>query len=164
MPSWANVYDASTVLKPGLYDVVYTGIGALCWLPDIKQWAKVVAELSKPDGRLSIREGHPILWAIDHRITSAPTVGYPYFELEKPMEFDFGGTFAETDHVFQNTKTAEWNHGMGEIVQAVIDAGMISTGLAEHRRILYCALPQHMAQTAPFGMFLQSTSGYAVLT
>ena len=44
---------------------MYTGIGALCWLPDIRRWAGVVAALLKPGGRLFMREGHPMLWAID---------------------------------------------------------------------------------------------------
>ena len=46
------------------FDLVYTGIGALCWLPDIRRWAQVVADLLRPGGRLFIREGHPVLWAL----------------------------------------------------------------------------------------------------
>ncbi len=49
----------------GRFDLVYTGIGALCWLPDVQRWAGVVAALLRPGGRLFMREGHPVLWAID---------------------------------------------------------------------------------------------------
>ncbi len=49
------------------FDLVFTGIGALCWLPDIRRWAGVVAELLAPGGRLFIREGHPMLWALAER-------------------------------------------------------------------------------------------------
>jgi len=31
------------VLGAGCCDVVYTGIGAICWLPDIRRWAAIVA-------------------------------------------------------------------------------------------------------------------------
>src|SRR5215470_12114956 len=41
----AEVYDALTVLEPRSFDLVYTGIGALGWLPDIARWAAVVAGL-----------------------------------------------------------------------------------------------------------------------
>jgi SAM-dependent methyltransferase len=41
----ADVYDAAQVLPPGEFDLVFTGIGALCWLPSVARWAEVVQEL-----------------------------------------------------------------------------------------------------------------------
>ena len=41
----ADVYSAPDVLPRGAFDLVYTGIGALCWLPSVAQWAEVVSEL-----------------------------------------------------------------------------------------------------------------------
>src|SRR5438270_13206705 len=38
----ANVYEAATATGE-TFDIVYTGIGALNWLPDIRAWVKVVA-------------------------------------------------------------------------------------------------------------------------
>ncbi len=35
---------------------LYTGVGALCWLPNVANWARVVADLIRPGGRLFIRE------------------------------------------------------------------------------------------------------------
>jgi SAM-dependent methyltransferase len=55
----ADLYAAPDVLGRGGFDLVFTGIGALCWLPDIGRWAEVVAALLRPGGRLFIREGHP---------------------------------------------------------------------------------------------------------
>jgi hypothetical protein len=43
---------------------VYTGVGALCWLPNIRAWAGVIASLLRPGGRLFMREGHPMLWTL----------------------------------------------------------------------------------------------------
>ena len=40
----ADVYDAVTALGGRRFDVVYTGTGALLWLPDIARWAQVVAD------------------------------------------------------------------------------------------------------------------------
>ena len=51
------------------FDLVFTGIGALCWLPSVSRWAEVVAELLRPGGRLFIREGHPMLWSLDESHT-----------------------------------------------------------------------------------------------
>jgi SAM-dependent methyltransferase len=61
----AEVYGAAEVLGAGQFDLVYTGVGALCWLPGVARWAAVVAELLRPGGRLFIREGHPMLWGLD---------------------------------------------------------------------------------------------------
>jgi SAM-dependent methyltransferase len=141
----AAVYDAPGALGPELFDLVYTGIGALCWLPDIARWARVVAGLLRPGGRLFIREGHPVLWALDDpRPDGLLAVEYPYFEREEPMVFDEGGTYVETDAVFTHNRTHEWNHGLGEIVTALMAAGMDLTGLVEHDSVPWDALPGQM--------------------
>ena len=61
----ADVYDAVAVLEAESFDLVFTGIGALCWLPDVGRWAATVAGLLRPGGRLFLREGHPMLWSLD---------------------------------------------------------------------------------------------------
>jgi 2-polyprenyl-3-methyl-5-hydroxy-6-metoxy-1,4-benzoquinol methylase len=60
----SELYDAVSALGAERFDLVYTGIGALCWLPDIRRWAHVVAKLLRPGGRLFIREGHPVLGSV----------------------------------------------------------------------------------------------------
>jgi len=141
----AEVYDAPGALGPEPFDLVYTGIGALCWLPDIARWARVVAGLLRPGGRLFIREGHPVLWALDDpRPDGLLAVEYPYFEREEAMVFDEGGTYVETDAVFSHNRTHEWNHGLGEIVTALMAAGMDLTGLVEHDSVPWDALPGQM--------------------
>jgi SAM-dependent methyltransferase len=141
----AEVYDAVKVLGPGSFDLVYTGIGALCWLPRIRPWAVVVAGLLRPGGRLFLREGHPMLWAMeDGRPDGLLAVEYPYFERDEPSVFDEGGTYVETDAVFTHNLTHEWNHGIGELVTALLDAGLALTGLAEHDSVPWEALPGQM--------------------
>jgi len=141
----AEVYDAPGALGPEPFDLVYTGIGALCWLPDIARWARVVAGLLRPGGRLFIREGHPVLWALDDpRPDGLLAVEYPYFEREEAMVFDEGGTYVDTDAVFTYNRTHEWNHGLGEIVTALMAAGMDLTGLVEHDSVPWDALPGQM--------------------
>ena len=140
----ADVYDAVAALGGRTFDLVYTGIGALCWLPSVSRWAVVVAELLTPGGRLFLREGHPMLWSLDERHTDALVVDYDYFERPEPMVFDEQGTYVETEVQFQNTVTHVWNHGLGEIVTALLDAGMQLTGLVEHDSVPWEALPGQM--------------------
>jgi len=128
-----DVYAAPDLLGRGQFELVYTGIGALCWLPDIRRWAEVVAALLAPGGRLFIREGHPMLWALaDERDDGLLVVDYPYFERPEPMVFDSDSTYATTEATFANTTTHEWNHGLAEIITALMDAGLDLTALAEH--------------------------------
>jgi SAM-dependent methyltransferase len=143
----ADAYDAVKVLGAGQFDLVYTGIGALCWLPDIQRWAQVVAGLLKPGGRLFIREGHPMLWALaDPRPDGLLVVDLPYFERPEPTIWDEGGTYVATDTVFENNVSAEWNHGLGETVTALLAAGMTLTGLAEHDSVPWDAMPGQMEE------------------
>ncbi|GAA2638001.1 class I SAM-dependent methyltransferase [Paractinoplanes durhamensis] len=140
----SDVYEAVAVAGTG-YDFVYTGIGALCWLPDVARWARVVAELLRPGGRLFIREGHPMLWAIDEEVPGSDLiVNYPYFERNEPTVFTEPGTYVETDVAFTHNTTHSWNHGLGEVVTALLDAGLTLTGLVEHQSVPWEAMPGRM--------------------
>ncbi|BCJ41814.1 methyltransferase [Actinoplanes ianthinogenes] len=140
----SDVYAAREVLE-GEFDLVFTGIGALGWLPDIKRWARTVASLLAPGGRLFIREGHPVLWACDYdRTDGVLALSEPYFEQAEPQIYDEPGTYVDTDHQMTHTVTHEWNHGLGEIVTAVLEAGLTLTGLVEHQSVPWDALPGRM--------------------
>ncbi|MDQ1697150.1 MAG: hypothetical protein QOJ03_2503 [Frankiaceae bacterium] len=143
----SDVYGAVDRLGPEGFDLVYTGIGALCWLPDIRRWAQTVAGLLRPGGRLFIREGHPMLWTLaDPREDSLLVVEHPYFERDEPMVWDEGGTYVETEVEFVHNVTHEWNHGLGEQVSALFAAGLELTMLVEHDSVPWEALPGQMEQ------------------
>ncbi|MFW6600152.1 class I SAM-dependent methyltransferase [Propionibacteriaceae bacterium Y2011] len=138
----ANVYDAVPALAaaghpPGSFDLVYTGGGALCWLPDIAGWARVVAELLAPGGRLHVRDFHPMMLALaDERPDGLLVVEHPYFETAHPTTWDGAESYvggAPDAPTITATTSHEWNHGIGEIVTAVMDAGLQLTLLREDR-------------------------------
>jgi SAM-dependent methyltransferase len=142
----AELYDAPEVLKREAFDLVYTGIGALCWLPSIDRWAGVVSALLRPGGRLFIREGHPVLWATAERLPDGLLLlDHPYFEQPNGTRFVADGTYVATDVAFAHNTTIEWNHGLGEIVTALLDHGLDLTMLVEHDSVPWDALPGHMA-------------------
>jgi SAM-dependent methyltransferase len=144
----ADVYDAVTVLGGSQFDLVFTGIGALCWLPSIRRWAGVVAGLLRPGGRLFLRETHPMLASLgDTRPDGLLVVDSPYFERDDPCIWEEGGSYVQTDVVFTQNVAHQWNHGLGEVVTALMDAGMGLTGLAEHDSAPWEALPGQMERT-----------------
>ena len=140
----SELYGAPAALGT-TYDLVYTGVGALNWLPDIAGWATVVAALLRPGGRLHLREGHPMLWSLaDPRPDGLLSVEYPYFESRAAVHVRRARHLRGTDHEFVHNRTYEWNHGLGEIVTALLDAGLSLTMLVEHDSVPWDALPGMM--------------------
>jgi SAM-dependent methyltransferase len=136
----AELYDAPRRL-PETFDVVYTGVGALNWLPDIARWGEVVAGFLAPGGLLYIREGHPVLFGLDWREDEALVVRYPYFQTADPVPDDDPSTYAGPGTV-RHSRTYEWNHGLAEVITALLDAGLALTSLREHRELAWQGLPQ----------------------
>ncbi|MEG1039344.1 MAG: class I SAM-dependent methyltransferase [Pseudomonas sp.] len=144
----ADVYAADKVLTPGSFDLVYTGIGALIWLPSIERWARTVAALLKPGGRLFLREGHPMLLAVNEEHQDRLQIEYPYFEREAPTVWDSDQTYVDTQVALTETVTHEWNHGLGEVISALLGHGLQITALVEHDSIPWEALPGQMSLNA----------------
>jgi hypothetical protein len=151
-----DVYAAPELLGRGEWDVVFTGIGALGWLPNIKKWAETVSALLKPgSGELFIREGHPVLFAIGDRDPTKLVMEYPYFETG-PIVSEEPSTYVRLEmegKIFEARKTVEWNHGLGEIVGALIGVGLRVVMLEEHRSVPWNALPGLMVDVGD-GEFL----------
>lgn len=127
----AELYDTPHVIEQQ-FDVVYTGVGALTWLPDIAAWGKVVSSMLKPGGTFFIRDFHPMLWTIDdERDDGQLVVRYPYFETAGER-FESENTYSDGEKL-TNTVNYEWNHGIGEIVMALIENGLKIELLLEHK-------------------------------
>lgn len=142
-----DVDDAVALAGAERYGLVYTGIGALCWLPSVRRWAAVVAGLLRRGGRLFLREGHPVLWSLDEgRPDGLLALEYPYFELTEPMVFDEDRTYVDSEERLTAVRTHQWNHGLGEIVTALLDAGLTVTALVEHDTVPWEALPGQMTR------------------
>lgn len=135
-----NVYDAPEVLGQ-TYDMVYTGIGAINWLPDIAKWATVVAALLKPGGRFHITEGHPQAMIFSDDATQDDMkIEYPYFEGSPPMRWTDTTTYGGPGEV-TSPESVEWAHNMGAIIQALIDAGLVIDRFDEHKMLAWEFLP-----------------------
>ncbi len=142
----SDVYSAPEVLGRERFDLLFPGIGAVCWLPDIRGWAQVVHDLLVPGGTLHIREGHPMLWTIDESMDGALVVDYPYFETVDPVTDEHDGSYLPVDTTFEAARSHSWNHGLAETVMAVMDAGMELELLLEHDSCPWEALPGKMVE------------------
>jgi SAM-dependent methyltransferase len=131
----SDVDHAVEALGAGRFDLVYTGIGALCWLPSIAEWARVVSTLLRPGGSLFIREGHPMLWSLcDPRPDGLVTLDFPYFETSGTV-FEEEYSYVEHADPLASPTTVQFNHSLSEIFNALWAAGMEVTLFEEHRSV-----------------------------
>lgn len=104
------------------FDVVYTSIGAICWLDDLDRWADQVVQLLRPGGLFYVRDGHPAMYALDENAPELRTV-YRYFGDGTAQQWDDAGTYSG-EGTITSTRTYEWPHPLSEVVNAVIGAGL----------------------------------------
>jgi SAM-dependent methyltransferase len=129
----SDLYDLPNVLD-GDFDLVYTSRGALGWLPDIRRWAEVAAHFVRPGGHFYVTEIHPVVQALENEGVAPGeiVVRYPYWEHTDPLSFKVKGSYADpAADVGAQTEHA-WNHGLGEIVTALVDAGLRIESLREY--------------------------------
>jgi SAM-dependent methyltransferase len=127
----ADVYDAPEVLGGG-FDVVYSTVGVVGWLPSMARWAQVVAALLAPGGRLYLRDGHPMLMTLDEaREDRQLVVTHPYFGGAGPTRWEEDSSYVGEAGAVTGPVHYEWQHPLSEIVQAVLDAGLALTRLHE---------------------------------
>ena len=138
-----DLYAAPDLLDREAFDLVFTGIGALCWLPDIDRWAAVVRGLLAPGGRLFLREGHPMMWSLDEDRNDLLVVRYPYFRAD-PLVMQVEGSYARTDVSLPPRTEITFTHALSEVITALLDQGLRITGLVEHQSVPWDALPGQM--------------------
>lgn len=113
-----DVYNAPNHIDEK-FDIVFTSYGTIGWLPDLDQWAKVIAHFLKPGGKFVMADFHPVVWMYDDNFTE---VFYDYFNT-KPIIEEGTGTYAEKEAEIQS-KTISWNHPISETLNALINAGL----------------------------------------
>jgi len=134
----ANVYDAVQALPGQEFDIVYVTLGSLNWLPDIRRWANVVATLLAPNGQFYLFDVHPYSFCFDDE---GARIVYDYFEdSDGPIVFDDDTTYTDGAKL-EHTRTYEWNHSLAEIIQSLIDEGLVIDTLAEHDWTVFQAFP-----------------------
>ncbi|HEX2849921.1 MAG TPA: class I SAM-dependent methyltransferase [Acidimicrobiales bacterium] len=124
-----NVLDAAAVLAPATFDLVFVSLGALCWLPSVDRWAAQVAALLRPGGRLFLHDGHPLAWAM---ADDEMRLEHTYFEETDPFVDESSQTYTDGGDELRAGPTYEWNHSIGETVNAVIRHGLGVDRLDEH--------------------------------
>lgn len=119
---WYVVAEVPRVpLRDQCADLVYTGKGALVWMPDLDAWAQEAARLLRKAGHLFVHEAHPMvpLWTWDEDETRL-----------RPDRSYFGPWHVNDS--FPARGAVEWQWTLGQIISAVISAGLTVLHVAEH--------------------------------
>ncbi|MBF8148421.1 class I SAM-dependent methyltransferase [Winogradskyella sp. F6397] len=132
-----NVLDTSEHIKE-TFDIVFTSYGTIGWLPDLKPWAKMIAERLKVGGMFYIVEFHPIAWMFDYTNGKAE-MKYHYSQDEVIYE-EYEGTYANQTSKMVS-KEYGWNHGLSDVVNALIEAGLQIDYLNEYDESPYDVFP-----------------------
>ena len=117
----SNVYELTRVLREQ-FDMVFTNYGALCWLPDIPGWARVVARFLRPGGTFVIVDGHPLASCL-HEVDGRLEVDDSVYR-QSPWELVARGTYAGDELLPTPRPNFQWPWTVGGMVSALIDAGL----------------------------------------
>ena len=118
--------DGGDWFLEGEFDLVYTSRGVLGWLPDIRAWARVAAHFVRPGGAFYVTEIHPVAQVFENEGVGpgqlVPT--YPYWSHPEPLRFEVHGSYADRDAPTDGLTEHGWDHSLGEIVTALVEAGL----------------------------------------
>lgn len=139
----ANIYDARHMLpEPESFDLVFTTWGTIGWLPDVAEWARIVAWFVKPGGRFYFADGHPAAFVFDGDAgrDGMPTFTYPYAD-EAPDVLDDPSDYADPEAMLVNARTWEWAHPLAEVFGALRDSGLDVESFSEHYQVPWRIFP-----------------------
>ena len=133
----SDLYKAPEVLDaPASFDRVFITWGTISWLPDIKGWARTIAHFLKPGGALYFAESHPSALVFDDDVPGTEVMPGPMFSYfhKEPLVLESADDYASPEPL-SNRRTVEWLHGMGDVVTALAEAGLVLRWLREHDAI-----------------------------
>jgi SAM-dependent methyltransferase len=128
----SDVYAATDTLAGRRFDLVYTGLGALVWLPDLPRWAATVAALLVEGGSLYLAEFHPLTDAL---ADDGDRLAFDYFDTAATV-YDNGHTYTDGP-ALADTVSVQWRHPLGDVISALAGAGLRVDFLHEHDHTLF---------------------------
>ena len=134
-----NVYDAPALLN-AQYDIAFVTWGSIIWLPDIRLWAQIVAELLAPGGWPYLAERHPSTSSLDEvdRLVAVQPWRTP---TNAPFVYDNATTYTGDSTPLAHTRNYEWSHPLSGIIGGLLEAGLHLDFLHEHERLPWRYFP-----------------------
>ena len=125
----SDIYQLPDNLS-GEFDIVFTSYGVLHWLRNLQPWGEVIAHFLKPNGIFYIVDDHPSFRMFTTEDETKMRLANPYFFSETPERVEMTGSYA-TNNQGETASFYIWNHGIGDVINAIIDAGLVVEFLHE---------------------------------
>lgn len=116
----SDIYALPTHLFSEGFDILFTGGGAIVWLPDLQEWATIIAQLLKHSGRLLIEEEHPIAGCMEVK-EGAVRIVDDYFGRKPEMHPGWSHFSGGED---AKEKKYEFSWPLGDVLTALARAGL----------------------------------------
>lgn len=113
-----NIYDLPNYLNQQ-FDIIFTSYGTIGWLPDLNEWAKIIAQFLNPIGTFVMVEFHPVIWMFDANFNK---IEYNYFKKNAIIELE-ENTYADKNAAI-NLESITWNHSLAEVFTSLLSNGM----------------------------------------
>lgn len=120
------------------FDIVFMSYGVLCWVSNIKKWAKLINHFLADGGTFYIVELHPFTSVLSHDFKFE----YKYFD-KGPFIDDSSGTYTDWN---ENVKgvTYEWSYTISDVINALINEGLKIEFVHEFPYTMYDQFPGFM--------------------
>ncbi len=125
----ADVGNLPTDLSGGDFDIVYTAIGVLVWVPDLDRWATAIAGALRPGGRFILLDEHPLamaMWEVDGHARIVDD----YFGRKTAVTGTGWGHFEGGEDAVEPTHQFVWP--LGDVLNALIGAGLTISKVDEY--------------------------------
>ncbi|WP_296265438.1 class I SAM-dependent methyltransferase [Pseudomonas sp. UBA6562] len=133
----ADAQRIDRAVAPASFDIVYTSYGVLCWIEDIREWARGISNALKKGGRLIVIEYHPFLNVI---FPGCLTGTREYFHSPRGHRSHSNGTYTDRSSDIEYEEV-RWAHSISEIHAALTTAQLSVTHLGEHGFSPYPIVP-----------------------
>src|SRR5581483_1190037 len=124
------------------FDIIFCSYGVLCWLSNIKKFAKLVDHFLASGGMFYIVEVHPFTQILSHDFK----LYYKYFE-KGPFIDDSSGTYTDWNSNVKGV-TYEWSYTVSDVINSFIDQGLKIEFFHEFPYTMYDQFPGFMEKNA----------------
>jgi SAM-dependent methyltransferase len=162
----ADVYDwlADAGEHGERFDVVFSSYGSICWLSDLKRWARDIGRVLAPGGRFATVDFHPVSMMFNERFE----LRYPYFGEGEPQEWLEGvgdyvamsgpalapSGFQEGTRDFKNAHPVyEFHWHLGAVLEALLESGLTLEQFREYPYFNAARLFENMREESGRRMF-----------
>ena len=133
----SDIYELPQVTNKK-FDIIFMSYGVLCWISNMKKFAKLIKHFLNAGGIFYITELHPFTNILSYDFK----VEHKYF-VKGPHMDDSSGTYTDWDADIHGA-TYLWNHTMSDVLNALIKEGLKIEFVHEFPFTMYDQFPGFM--------------------